>query len=63
VLAQVDATHNGNKQKLSEKKVDMLSTKQKWQRVEGWFKAIRYFDNIKEDKLTWRNYYSAMTMV
>ncbi len=53
VLAQVDATDKGNKQKLSEKKVDIISTKQKMQQEEGHFKAIRYIDNIKEDKLTW----------
>ncbi len=46
-------TDKGNKQKLSERKVDILSTKQKLQREEGRFEAIRYFDNIKEDKLTW----------
>ena len=53
VLAQVDATDKGNKQKLSEKKVDIISTKRKMQQEEGHFKAIRYIDNIKEDKLTW----------
>jgi hypothetical protein len=39
---------------MSEKKdVDILSVKRKWQRDEGRFKAIKYFDNVKEEKLTW----------
>jgi hypothetical protein len=38
---------------MSEKKVDILSTKQKWQQEEGQFQAISNFDRIKEDKLTW----------
>jgi hypothetical protein len=42
-----------NKRKLSEKKVDLLLTKQKWQRKEGGFKAIKYFEDVKEEKLTW----------
>ncbi len=49
----MDATEEGNKQKLSEKKVDKILTKLKWQHKEGWFKAIRYFDGIQEEKLTW----------
>jgi hypothetical protein len=53
VLAQVEVTDKGNKRKLSETKVDILSTKQKWQRKEGRFKAIKYVDNLKEEKLTW----------
>jgi hypothetical protein len=54
VLAQVEATDKGNKRKISEKKeVNILSIKQKWQRNKGWFKAIKYFDNVKEEKLTW----------
>ncbi len=38
--------------KKSEKKVDILLTKQKWQRVEGWFKLIKYFNNVEGEKLT-----------
>ncbi len=53
VLAQVEVTDAGNKQKLSETKVDILSTKQKRQLEEGQFKVIKYFDNVKEEKLTW----------
>jgi hypothetical protein len=54
VLAQVKATDDGNKRKISEKKeVDILSIKQKRQRDKGWFKAIKYFDNVREEKLTW----------
>ncbi len=32
VLAQMDATNKGNKRKMSENKVNVLSTKQKWRR-------------------------------
>jgi hypothetical protein len=54
VLAQVDATNAGNKQKfLSDKKVDVLSTRRKWQSNVGWFEAIKYFDHTKEETLTW----------
>jgi hypothetical protein len=53
VLAQVEVTDKRNKLKLSETKVDILSTKQKWQHEDGWFKAIKYFDDIKEEKPTW----------
>jgi hypothetical protein len=55
VLAQVEVTDKGNTWILSEKKVDMLSTKQKWQREEGQFKPIKYFGDVKEEKLTWTN--------
>ncbi len=54
VLAQVEATDEGNKRKISEKKeVDILSIKQKWKRNEGRFKAIKYFDDVRGEKLTW----------
>jgi len=53
VFAQVDAIDTGSKQKLSEIKVEILSTKPKQQQEEGQFEAIRYFNNIKENKLTW----------
>ncbi len=54
MLAQVEATDEGNKRKISEKKeVDILSIKRKWQRDEGQFKAIKYFDDAREEKLTW----------
>jgi len=54
VLAQVEATDEGNKRKISEKKeVDILSIKRKWKRDEGWFKAIKCFDDVREEKLTW----------
>ena len=55
VLAQVDATDTGNKQKLSEKKTDVTSTIQKLQRDVGRFQAMEYFDNIKEERLTWED--------
>jgi hypothetical protein len=54
VLAQVEATDEGNKRKISEKKeVDVLSIKQKWQLDKGRFKAINFFDDVREEKLTW----------
>ncbi len=54
VFARVDATDAGNMQKfLSDKKVDMLSTRQKWQRDVGRFEAIKYFDHTKKETLTW----------
>jgi hypothetical protein len=53
VLAQVEITDKGNKRKLSETKVDILLTKQKWQCKEGQFNTINYFDDVKEEKLTW----------
>jgi hypothetical protein len=46
VLAQVDVTDARNKQKLSEKKDDVISTKQKQQRDEGRIRALNYFANI-----------------
>ncbi len=53
MLAQVEITDKGNKRKLSETKVDILLTKQKWQCKEGQFNTINYFDDVKEEKLTW----------
>ncbi len=54
VLAQVDPTNAGNKQKfMSDKKADVLSTSQKWQRDVGRFKVIKHFDHTKEETLTW----------
>jgi hypothetical protein len=53
VLAQVDATNTGNKQKLSEKKADVISTRQKLQRDVGQFQAIKYFIDTKEETLPW----------
>ncbi len=54
MLAQVEATDEGNKRKISEKKeVDVLSIKQKWQLDKGRFKAINFFDDVREEKLTW----------
>jgi hypothetical protein len=46
---------NGQREqaKIVREKVDILLTKQKWQHEEGWFKAIRYFNNSKDNKLTW----------
>jgi hypothetical protein len=52
VLAQVDTTDVGNKQKLSEKQADVLSTRQKWQLNEGRFQAFKCFNDNKEEKLT-----------
>jgi hypothetical protein len=51
VLAQVDATDTGNKQKLSEKKTDIISTRQKLQRDVGRFQAIKYLIDTKEQTL------------
>ena len=55
VLAQIEATDEGNKRKLSEKnEVDILSIKQKMQREEGHIKALEYFEEFsKKEKLTW----------
>jgi hypothetical protein len=55
VLAQVEATDERNKRKLSENnEVDILSIKQKMQRKEGHIKALEYFEEFsKEEKLTW----------
>ena len=53
VLAQVDETDAGNKRKLSEKKADLLSARQKKQRNEGRFQALEYFEHGKEERLTW----------
>jgi hypothetical protein len=53
VLAQIDATNEGNKRKMSETKVDILLTKQKWQREEGRTRAMTYFENVKKEKLAW----------
>jgi len=55
ILAQVEATDEGNKRKLLEKnEVDILSIKQKMQREEGRIKALEYFEEFsKEEKLTW----------
>jgi hypothetical protein len=53
VLAQMDATDAGNKWKMSEIKVDILSIKQKWQREEGQIRSIKYFEDVKEEKLAW----------
>ena len=53
VLAQMDAVNEGNKRKMSENKVDVLSTKQKWQREEGQIRAMKYFADVKEEKLAW----------
>jgi hypothetical protein len=53
VLAQVDATDTGNKQKLSEKKADVILTRQKLQRDVGRFQAIKYFIDTKEETLPW----------
>ncbi len=52
VLAGVDATDAGNKQKLSEKKADLLSARLKKQRDEGRFQALDYFEHSKEERLT-----------
>jgi hypothetical protein len=53
VLAQVDATDARNKQILSGKKDDVISTKRKQQRDKGRIRAHKYFANIKDVKLTW----------
>ncbi len=42
----------GTREKYQRKEVDILSINQKWQRDKGRFKAIKYFDNVKEEKLT-----------
>ncbi len=38
---------------VSETKVDVIGTRQKWQRDMGRFKAMKYFDGNKDKKLTW----------
>ncbi len=53
VFAKVEATDAGNKQKISEKKADLLSSRQKWQHDEGRFQALEYFKHDKEERLTW----------
>ncbi len=53
VLAQVNATDAGNKRKLSKKKADLLSARQKKQRNEGRFQALDYCKHGKEERLTW----------
>ncbi len=53
VLAQVEAMDAGNKQKFSEKKADLLSSRQKWQRDEGRFQELEYFEHGEEERLTW----------
>jgi hypothetical protein len=55
VLAQVEATDEGNKRKLLENnEVDILLIKRKRQREEGRIKALEYFEEFsKEEKLTW----------
>ncbi len=53
VLAQVDATDTGNKQKCLEKKADVISTRQKLQQDVGRFQAIKYFIDNKEQTLPW----------
>ncbi len=60
VLAQVDATDAGNNQKLSDKKADVTSAKQKLQRNVGRFQAIKYFIDTKKETLTGWRYYSTM---
>ncbi len=52
VLTQMEAKNEGNKRKMSETKVDSLVTKRKCQREEGRTRAIEYFGNVKEEKLT-----------
>jgi hypothetical protein len=53
VLAQVEVTDAGSKLKFSEKKADLILTRQKWQLNEGRFHAIKHFDHTKEERLTW----------
>ncbi len=53
MLAQVDATDAGNKQKLSENKADLLSARQKKQCDEGRFQALDYCEHGEEERLTW----------
>ncbi len=49
----MDATDKGNKQKLSEKKADVISTRRKLQRDVGRFQSIKYFIDTKEQTLPW----------
>jgi hypothetical protein len=48
----MEAKNEGNKRKMSETKVDSLVNKRKCQREEGRTRAIEYFGNVKEEKLT-----------
>jgi hypothetical protein len=54
VIANLEAANKGNKHKyVSEKKVDVIGTRQKRQCNMGRFKAMQYFDGNKDKKLMW----------
>ena len=56
VIAKLEATNEGNKRKFiatSEKKDDLLLTKRKRQRDIGRCEAMKYFDESKENIMTW----------
>ena len=56
VIAKLEAKNEGNKRKfipLSEKKDDLLCTRQKSQRNIGRCKVMKYFDENKDKKMTW----------
>ena len=56
VIAKLEATNEGNTRKFiasSEKKDDLLLTKQKRQRNIGLCEAMKYFNENKDKKMTW----------
>ena len=54
LIANLEATNKRNKRKyVSEKKVDVIGTRQKRQRDMGRFEAMQYFERNKNKKLTW----------
>ena len=54
MIANLEATNKRNKRKyVSEKKVDVIGTRQKWQHNMGWFEAMQYFDGNKDKTLIW----------
>ena len=54
VIANLEATNKRNKRKyVSEKKVDVIGTRQKMQHDMGRFEAMQYFDGNKDKTLMW----------
>ena len=54
VIANLETTNKRNKCKyVSEKKVDVIGTRQKRQRDMGRFEAMQYFEGNKEKTLIW----------
>ena len=55
VLAGVDAVNKGIMQNFSERKADVLLTRQKQQHNTVRIQAMIYFHNIIEERLTWED--------